>query len=51
VQSYSADITYTQADLDLLSFVASHVAATVARWQSNLALRRAMDGLVASART
>ncbi|MEO5829267.1 MAG: ATP-binding protein [Rhodanobacter sp.] len=51
VQSYSADITYMQADLDLLSFVASHVAATVARWQSNLALRRAVEGLAASAET
>ncbi len=51
VQSYSADITYTQADLDLLSFVASHVAATAARWQANAALKRAMDDLAASAET
>jgi two-component system NtrC family sensor kinase len=51
VQSYSADITYTQADLDLLNFVASHVAATAARWQANAALKRAMDELAASAET
>ncbi len=51
VQSYSADITYTQGDLDLLSFVASHVAATAARWQANAALKRAMDDLAASAET
>lgn len=51
VQSYSAEVTYTQADLDLLSFVASHVAATVARWQANGALKRAMGELAASAET
>jgi two-component system NtrC family sensor kinase len=51
VQSYTADITYTQADLDLLSFVASHVAATAARWQANIALKRAMDDLAVSAET
>ncbi len=49
VQSYSADITYTQADLDLLEFVASHVATTAARWQANAALKRAMSDLAASA--
>ncbi|MEO6226265.1 MAG: ATP-binding protein [Thermomonas sp.] len=51
VQSYSADISYTQADLDLLNFVASHVAATAARWQANAALKRAMDDLAVSAET
>lgn len=51
VQSYRTDITYTQADLDLLSFVASHVAVTTARWQANAALTRAMDELAASAET
>ncbi len=51
VQSYNADITYTQADLDLLNFVASHVAATAARWQANAALKRAMDDLAVSAET
>ena len=51
VQSYSADVTYTQADLDLLNYVASHVAAIVARWQSNIALKQANDELAASAET
>ncbi len=51
VQSYSADITYTQADLDLLNFVASHVAATTARWQANAALSAAMKDLAVSAET
>ena len=51
VQSYTADITYTQADLDLLNYVASHVAAIVARWQSNIALKQANDELAASAET
>ncbi|MCX7041277.1 MAG: ATP-binding protein [Gammaproteobacteria bacterium] len=51
VQSYSADIAYTQADLDLLNYVASHVAAIVARWQSNIALKQANDELAASAET
>ena len=51
VQSYSADIIYTQADLDLLNYVASHVAAIVARWRSNVALKQANDDLAASAET
>ena len=51
VQSYGPDITYTQADLDLLNYVASHVAAIVARWQSNIALKQANDELAASAET
>ena len=51
VQSYSTEVTYTQADLDLLNFVASHVAAIVARWQSNSALKQANDELAASAET
>lgn len=51
VQSYSAEINYTQADLDLLTFVASHVAVTAARWKANAALKRAMDDLAASAET
>ena len=51
VQSYSPDITYSQADLDLLNYVASHVAAIVARWQSNIALKQANDELAASAET
>lgn len=51
VQSYSADVIYTQADLDLLNYVASHVAAIVARWQANVALKQANDELAASAET
>ena len=51
VQSYNADVTYTQADLDLLNYVASHVAAIVARWQSNIVLKQANDELAASAET
>ncbi len=51
VQSYSADIAYTQADLDLLAFVATQVAAVMARWDSNSALKRANDELMASADT
>lgn len=51
VQSYSADVSYTQADLDLLNYVASHVATIFARWQSNIALKQANDELAASAET
>ncbi|MFP7723559.1 ATP-binding protein [Lysobacter sp. A3-1-A15] len=51
VQSYSADVTYTREDLALLNYVASHVAAIVARWQANIALKRAHDELAASAET
>ena len=51
VQSYSADVTYTQDDLDLLNYVASHVATIVARWHSNIALKHASDELAASAET
>lgn len=51
VQSYSQEVSYTQADLDLLNYVASHVAAIVARWQSNLALKQANDELAAAAET
>lgn len=51
VQSYSQDISYSQADLDLLAFVATQVAAVIARWQSNTALKQANDELLASAGT
>jgi len=43
VQSYSKDVSYTQDDLDLLTYVASHVATLVARWQSNKALKEANE--------
>jgi len=51
VQSYSADVSYTQDDLDLLTYVASHVATLVARWQSNKALKEANAELARSAET
>ena len=49
VQSYHADVTYTEADLELLRFVAAHVATIVSRWRSHLALTRANEALVESA--
>ena len=39
VQSYTDAVTYTESDLELLNFVASQVAVTVARWESNETLR------------
>ena len=51
VQSYSADITYHQADLDLLQYVANQVAATMARWEAIAAIKRANAELAASAET
>ena len=51
VQSYSEDVSYTQADLDLLTYVAGHVATLVARWQSNKALKEANEELARSAET
>ncbi len=51
VQSYSADISYTQADLELLTFVASHVAAAVARWKASENLANANAELALSAET
>jgi signal transduction histidine kinase len=51
VQSYSKDVSYSQADLDLLNYVASHVATLVARWQSNKALKQANEELARSAET
>jgi len=38
IQSYHPDLSYTDADLELLSFVASHVAAALARLQASEAL-------------
>ncbi|MGB8635116.1 MAG: ATP-binding protein [Rhodanobacteraceae bacterium] len=51
VQSYSQEVTYTPAALDLLNYVAGHVAAVVARWQSNKALTLANEELVRSTET
>jgi signal transduction histidine kinase len=51
VQSYTDEVTYTEADLELLNFVASQVAATVARWQANEELANANAELALSAET
>jgi len=51
VQSYSSEVTYTQEDLELLTFVASHVAAAVARWKANEELANANAELALSAET
>lgn len=51
VQSYTDEVTYSQADLELLNYVASHVAATVARWQANGALKEAMEAQATFAET
>jgi two-component system NtrC family sensor kinase len=51
VQSYGPEVTYTEADLELLNFVASHVAAAVARWKANEELANANAELALSAET
>jgi len=45
VQSYDASVCYTQADLDILAFMASHVAVAIARLQADRAIRRAKEAL------
>lgn len=45
VQSYDPAIVYTQADLDLLAFMASHVAVAIARMQADRAIRKAKERL------
>ncbi|WP_256080848.1 GAF domain-containing sensor histidine kinase [Massilia sp. YIM B04103] len=45
VQSYDASVVYSQADLDILAFMASHVAVAIARMQADRAIRRAKDTL------
>nr|WP_315401383.1 GAF domain-containing sensor histidine kinase [uncultured Duganella sp.] len=45
VQSYDAAVLYTQADLDILAFMASHVAVAIARLQAEREIRRAKDAL------
>jgi signal transduction histidine kinase len=45
VQSYDASVIYTQADLDILAFMASHVAVAMARMQADREVRRAKDAL------
>ena len=41
VQSYDPAIVYTKAELDLLAFMASHVAVAIARMQADRKIRRA----------
>ncbi|WP_312512496.1 ATP-binding protein [Massilia sp.] len=41
VQSYDPAIVYTKAELDLLAFMASHVAVAIARMQADRRIRRA----------
>ena len=45
VQSYDPSIVYTKADLDLLAFMASHVAVAIARMQAHRAIRKAKERL------
>lgn len=45
VQSYDPAVIYTQADLDLLAFMASHVAVAIARMQADRAIRKANERL------
>jgi len=41
IQSYSPDLIYTESDLDLIAFVASHVSVALARMRSDEAIRNA----------
>ena len=45
VQSYDPAIVYTKADLDLLAFMASHVAVAIARMQADRRIRKAKQEL------
>jgi signal transduction histidine kinase len=45
VQSYDRSVVYTQADLDVLAFMANHVAVAIARLQADRATRRAKEKL------
>ena len=47
VQSYDPAIVYTKADLDLLAFMASHVAVALARMQADRRMRKAKEALEA----
>jgi signal transduction histidine kinase len=47
VQSYDPTIVYAKAELDLLAFIASHVAVAIARMQADRAIRKAKDSLEA----
>jgi len=41
VQSYDRSVVYTEADLDVLAFMANHVAVAIARLQADRATRKA----------
>jgi signal transduction histidine kinase len=41
VQSYDQSVIYSQADLDILGFMASHTAVAIARTRADMAIRRA----------
>lgn len=45
VQSYDPAIVYSKADLDLLAFMASHVAVAIARMQADRRIRKAKQEL------
>ena len=45
VQSYDPSVVYTKADLDLLAFMASHVAVAIARMQADRKLRATKEQL------
>ncbi len=45
VQSYQTEARYTSRDLELMSFVGSHIAAAIGRRRAGLALRHAYLGL------
>jgi len=45
VQSYDPTIVYGKAELDLLAFIASHVAVAIARMQADRAIRMTKDSL------
>jgi len=47
VQSYDPAVVYTKNELDLLAFIASHVAVAIARMQADRAIRKAKDSLEA----
>jgi signal transduction histidine kinase len=45
VQSYDEAVHYSQADLDILAFMASHVAVAIARMQADRQIRQAKETL------
>jgi signal transduction histidine kinase len=45
VQSYDPAVTYTKVELDLLAFMASHVAVALARMQADRRIRKTKEAL------